>query len=189
MCPDMGNLALPTDKHKRPGVRNTPSRAWCHICRVNFTLADPPEARDPRRIMPLNNCPQRCNDHGACLVLAQNPLEKPFCLCHYGYVGDACQDRKPQACPNACQVDTVAVVVARGTEYSRPPHISSLHDPRATFMRLITRGVLQSCFSILEERQKCSAVPMFAPAFDLACRSLVHALHLYVDVTSNSRVW
>lgn len=35
--------------------------------------------------LPLDNCPERCNENGACVREADNPAGTPRCLCHLGY--------------------------------------------------------------------------------------------------------
>ena len=52
--------------------------------------------------LPLDDCPNRCSNRGACLKIADKPDMAPKCYCLRGYEGDSCEDEITGTCPNDC---------------------------------------------------------------------------------------
>jgi EGF-like domain len=51
--------------------------------------------------LPLDECPERCNERGACMQWTDSSEAVPACQCYHGFEGDACE-KEYNACTNKC---------------------------------------------------------------------------------------
>ena len=51
--------------------------------------------------LPLDECPDRCSENGACIKYTDDPNGTPRCFCFHGFQGSRCEMQK-NVCPSKC---------------------------------------------------------------------------------------